>query len=57
MFGFHVYLITNNITTIEFKFCNDISKFSRGSSMENARAILGKRVWTWFVPIKIENGF
>jgi len=35
LFGFHLYITSLNVTTIEYKFSHDIEKYSRGSLIKN----------------------
>jgi large-conductance mechanosensitive channel len=44
LFIFHVKMITNNMTTIEYQFKSDKGKnnmYNRGSALKNAEASLG----------------
>jgi len=51
--AFHSWLMTHNLTTIEYceKSCTGAALHSRGSKLANARAFLGSNVLLWFLPV------
>ncbi|CDW76227.1 dhhc zinc finger domain containing protein [Stylonychia lemnae] len=52
LFGFHLYITSLNVTTIEYKQVKDIEKYSRGSILRNFQATLGQSVLLWFLPLQ-----
>ena len=53
LYCFHISMIARNITTVEYKYSPDLTKFNKGSIYKNFAHIMGPNAFYWFLPIKL----